>query len=53
MWNQRYSSDSCAYGTKPNDFLMEMSDNCQSAKYYVSEKEKTEMQSGLLNRVTR
>ncbi|MFV9614483.1 MAG: SAM-dependent methyltransferase [Gammaproteobacteria bacterium] len=26
MWDQRYSSDSYAYGTKPNDFLMEMSD---------------------------
>ena len=23
MWDQRYSSDSYAYGTEPNDFLVE------------------------------
>ena len=32
MWDQRYSSDSYAYGTKPNDFLMEISDKLPSGK---------------------
>ena len=32
MWDQRYSRDNYAYGTKPNDFLMEMSDKLSSGK---------------------
>ena len=32
MWDQRYSSDGYAYGTKPNDFLMEMSDRLPAGK---------------------
>ncbi len=32
MWDQRYSRDNYAYGTKPNDFLMEMSDKLPTGK---------------------
>lgn len=32
MWDQRYSSDGYAYGTKPNDFLMAMSDRLPAGK---------------------
>jgi len=32
MWDQRYSSDSYAYGTKPNDFLMELSGKLPGGK---------------------
>lgn len=48
MWDERYKSEVYAYGTEPNDFLIEVCAKLPRETFYVLPKAKVEMQCGWL-----